>query len=62
MYLVHAYGFPVHEVADLMAIREATVRTHLRRGLWSLRRSLKVDGTDDTSPRRHKGRDVTNGA
>lgn len=62
VYLVHAYGFPVHEVADLMAIREVTVRTHLRRGLSSLRRSLKVDGTDDRSPRRHKGRDVTNGA
>ncbi len=62
VYLVHAYGFPVHEVADLMAIREATVRTHLHRGLSSLRRSLKVDGTSDTSPRRHKGRDVTNGA
>jgi DNA-directed RNA polymerase specialized sigma24 family protein len=62
VYLVHAYGFPVHEVADLMAIREATVRTHLRRGLASLRRSLKVDDTDDDSRGRNKGRDVTNGA
>jgi RNA polymerase sigma factor (sigma-70 family) len=62
VYLVHAYGFPVHEVADLLAIREATVRTHLRRGLSSLRRSLKADGTDNDSQRRNKGRDVTNGA
>jgi RNA polymerase sigma factor (sigma-70 family) len=62
VYLVHAYGFPVHEVADLMAIHEATVRTHLRRGLSSLRRSLKVDDADSTPPRRFKRRGVTNGA
>ncbi|MGO9343974.1 MAG: RNA polymerase sigma factor [Acidimicrobiales bacterium] len=61
VYLVHGYGFPVHEVADLMALREATVRTHLRRGLSSLRRSLKVDA-DNTSSGRLKGKDVTNGA
>ena len=62
VYMVHAYGFPVHEVADLLAIREATVRTHLRRGLTSLRRSLKVDDANNDSKGRSKGRDVTNGA
>jgi DNA-directed RNA polymerase specialized sigma24 family protein len=62
VYLVHAYGFPVHEVADLMAVREATVRTHVRRGLSSLRQSLKVGDADDASPGRLNGRDVTNGA
>ena len=63
VYLVHAYGLPVHEVAELLALRDATVRTHLRRGLASLRRSLNVDLADDSAPpRRLKGRDVTNGA
>ena len=63
VYLVHAYGFSVHEVAGLLDVREVTVRTHLRRGLLSLRRSLKIEQADSSSPpRRLKGGDVTNGA
>jgi DNA-directed RNA polymerase specialized sigma24 family protein len=63
VYLVHAYGFPVHDVADLLELRESSVRTHLRRGLSSLRRSLKVDRADDhLPPRGSRGGDVTNGA
>jgi hypothetical protein len=50
VYLVHAFGLPVSEVATLLELREPTVRTHLHRGLTSLRRSLKVDHTDSSSP------------
>jgi RNA polymerase sigma factor (sigma-70 family) len=64
VYLVHAYGVPVHEVGGLLGLRDSTVRTHLRRALASLRHSLKVD---ESSIARHptrqpKGKDVTNGA
>ena len=63
VYLVHGYGFSVHDVALLLALREASVRTHLRRGLLSLRRSLNVDRADDPfPPGRLRGGDVTNGA
>lgn len=63
VYLVHGYGFTVNDVARLLEIRETSVRTHLRRGLSSLRRSLKVDQPDNSfPPRRLRGGDVTNGA
>jgi DNA-directed RNA polymerase specialized sigma24 family protein len=63
VYLVHGYGFSVGEVAGLLELRDTTVRTHLRRGLSSLRRSLDVEQADDSSPpRRLRGGDVTNGA
>ncbi len=63
VYLVHGYGLPVRDVAGLLELREATVRTHLRRGLASLRKSLNVDQADDSRhSRRLKGGDVTNGA
>ncbi len=40
--LVHAYGWTQREAADVMAVSEATVRTHLRRGLGKLRATLGV--------------------
>ena len=49
VYLVHAFGFRVNEVATLLELRESTVRTHLHRGLASLRRSLGVDHSDSAS-------------
>jgi RNA polymerase sigma factor (sigma-70 family) len=49
VFLVHAYGIPVHEVATILELHETTVRTHLRRGLSSLRRSLKVDPASNAS-------------
>lgn len=61
VYLVHAYGFPVRDVAGLLELRETTVRTHLRRGLSSLRRSLDVDLDAAQAPRRIMRDDVTNG-
>jgi RNA polymerase sigma factor (sigma-70 family) len=41
--LVHGYGYGVAEVASLLGIGPATVRTHLGRGLNSLRRALVAD-------------------
>lgn len=43
--LVHGYGWQQHEAADVMSVSEATVRTHLRRGLSHLRSTLGV-GSD----------------
>ena len=64
VYLVHAYGVPVQEVAGLLGLRDSTVRTHLRRALSSLRHSLKVDESSIPGhpTRQPKGKDVTNGA
>ena len=63
VYLIHGYGLPVHDVAQLLQLRETSVRTHLRRGLSSLRRSLKVEQAGDSyPPRRTRRGDVTNGA
>ena len=42
VFLVHGYDTPVREVASLLGVREATVHTHLRRGLSRLRRSLSA--------------------
>jgi DNA-directed RNA polymerase specialized sigma24 family protein len=41
--LVHAYAWTQQEVADLLGIEHATVRTHLARGLTKLRNALEVD-------------------
>ncbi len=40
--LVHGYGWRQQEAADVMSVSEATVRTHLRRGLSHLRSTLGV--------------------
>ncbi len=40
--LVHGYGLTVKEVAGVLGIAPTSVRTHLSRGLDSLRRSLNV--------------------
>ena len=40
--LVHGYGWTQRETADVMAVSEATVRTHLSRGLDRLRSALGV--------------------
>jgi RNA polymerase sigma factor (sigma-70 family) len=40
--LVHGYGWQQQEAADVMSVSEATVRTHLRRGLSHLRSTLGV--------------------
>jgi len=41
--LVHAYAWTQQEVADLLGVEHATVRTHLARGLTKLRNALEVD-------------------
>ena len=43
--LVHAFGWPQADVADLLGISVSTVRTHLARGLAKLQSTLQV-GTD----------------
>ena len=43
--LVHAFGWPQTEVADLLDMSISTVRTHLARGLAKLQSSLEV-GSD----------------
>ena len=40
--LVHGYGWTQREAAEVMHVSEATVRTHLHRGLAKLRASLGV--------------------
>jgi RNA polymerase sigma-70 factor (ECF subfamily) len=63
VYLIHGYGLTVSDVAQLLELSESSVRTHLRRGLSSLRRSLKVDQAGHPfPPRRLQGGDVKNGA
>ncbi len=41
--LVHAFDWTIGEAARVMGVRETTVKTHLRRGLAKLRRSLGGD-------------------
>ena len=41
--LVHAYQWTQQEVADLLEVEHATVRTHLSRALTKLRTALEVD-------------------
>ncbi len=48
VFLVHGYDTPISEVAALLGLRKTTVNTHLRRGLASLRKSLKVETTEAT--------------
>jgi len=43
IFLVYGYDTAVSEVAQLLGLRKVTVHTHLRRGLASLRKSLKVE-------------------
>ncbi len=43
--LVHAFGWPQTDVAELLGISVSTVRTHLARGLAKLQSTLQV-GTD----------------
>jgi DNA-directed RNA polymerase specialized sigma24 family protein len=45
VFLVYGYDTAVAEVAELLGLRKATVHTHLRRGLASLRKSLSVEET-----------------
>lgn len=41
--LVHAYQWTQQEVADLLEVEHATVRTHLSRAMTKLRTALEVD-------------------
>ncbi len=40
--LVHAYGWPLVEVADLLEVSHSTVRTHVARALEHLQNELEV--------------------
>ena len=40
--LVHAFDWPIDEVAQLLGTSPNTARTHLKRGLDALRRTLEV--------------------
>ncbi len=40
--LVHAYGWTHAEAAEVMKIKEPTVKTHGQRGLAKLRKALGV--------------------
>jgi RNA polymerase sigma factor (sigma-70 family) len=44
--LVHAYGWTLAEVADLLGVRITTVQSHLDRGLAKLRSRLEVNADD----------------
>lgn len=44
--LVHGYGWPLSEVADLLGIKVTTVQNHLDRGLVRLRSVLEVESGD----------------
>ena len=41
--LVHAYGWPLQEVAGLLEVSASTVRIHLDRALRSLRKAMEAD-------------------
>jgi DNA-directed RNA polymerase specialized sigma24 family protein len=45
--LVHAYGWPLKDVADLLEVSVSTIGTHLQRGLQNLRRLLADATTND---------------
>jgi RNA polymerase sigma-70 factor (ECF subfamily) len=47
VWLVHGCQWRYAEVAEAMDISASTVGTHLSRGLEALRRSLRVEATDD---------------
>jgi len=40
--MVHAYGWPRHEVAAMLSLKVSTLDTHLHRGLAKLRTALGV--------------------
>lgn len=40
--LVHAFGWPIVDVADLLDVSHSTARTHLLRGMHHLRTALEV--------------------
>ena len=44
--LVHAFGWPIVEVAQFLDISHSTARTHLMRGLQHLRSLMEVDRAD----------------
>ena len=44
--LVHGYGYRIVEVARLLDVSHATVRTHLLRAMNNLRTALEVDHVD----------------
>ena len=44
--MVHGYGYPIVEVARLLDVSHATVRTHLLRAINNLRAALEVDHVD----------------
>lgn len=41
--MVHMYGFPYREVADLMDVSEAAVTNYIHRGLKRLRQLLQIE-------------------
>jgi len=45
--LIHAYGWGQTETAELLGISPSSVRTHLKRGLDRLHRSLEVNSNAD---------------
>ena len=47
VWLVHGCQWRYAEVAEAMGVSASAVGTHLTRGLESLRRSLRVEATDD---------------
>ena len=44
--LVHAFGWQLHEVADVTGIAVTTVQSHLDRGMAKLRATLEVDADE----------------
>ncbi|HEX5587409.1 MAG TPA: sigma factor-like helix-turn-helix DNA-binding protein [Acidimicrobiia bacterium] len=44
--LVHAFGWQLHEVADVTGIAVTTVQSHLDRGMAKLRAALEVDADE----------------
>lgn len=44
--MVHGYGYPIVEVARLLDVSHATVRTHLLRAMNNLRNAMEVEIVD----------------
>ncbi len=44
--LVHAYGYPLREAAEVLEISVATVREHVARGLKHLRSTMEDHDVD----------------
>lgn len=45
--LVHAYGYSLAEVGEILSISRSSVQNHLSRGMQKLRGDLVKDGHDD---------------